>query len=109
MGVFRKSARRIVHKNAPRDTVYERRLAYCGRLEADLAELGYGVRDPRNLRAVHLWALARLWLSRMSPASVRNLVSLFRQIHGWAGSSNRLPTNEQLGLRRETVSAAEQS
>ena len=100
MGAFRKLARRLVHRNAPRDTIYRRRLAFCGRLEANLVELGYGVRNPRNLRAAHLRALVGAWLETMSRGSARNLVSLFRQLHKWAGSRNRLPTNEQLGLLR---------
>ena len=98
MAIFRKWARRLTHKNAPRDTIYQRRLAFCRRLSADLAELGYGVRNPRNLRGAHLRSLVGLWRTRMSAASARNMASLFRALHEWSGSPGRLPTNEQLGL-----------
>ena len=99
MGILAKQLKRLVRENAPRDATYARRLAFCPRVEADLAQLGFGVRSARNLRAAHLWALVRLWSLAMSAASVRNLVSLFGQLHAWSGSANRLPSTEELGLR----------
>ena len=98
MGRFAKEARRVVRRNAPRGASFGRYLAFCPRVERDLAARGLRVRDPKNLRARHLHELAEAWSAAMGAGAVHNLVSMFRMLHRWAASPHRLPSNDALGL-----------
>ena len=102
MAGFKRAARRIVHMHAAPGASSERYVAVFARIARDLAALGLGVRDPRNLRARHLYELVAHWRPNMGAGALHNLVSAFRVLHRWSGSPNRLPGNEALGLPPRT-------